>query len=287
MTNKYKIRVRPTGHYMTLKGTLTKKYGLTTVCEEALCPNIWDCWGRGTATFMILGDTCTRNCRFCYVKTGRPSGIDKTEPLRVALAVKEMGIDYVTITSVTRDDLSDGGAGQFSETVKKIKEVNPNIIVEVLTPDFWGRRDLIEKVIRSGIDVFSHNIETVKKLSPYIRDRRFSYELSLKVLSIAREIKQSLVLKSSILLGLGESINDIIEAMEDLYNIGVDIVVLGQYLRPSTKQEKIHKVYTKQEYEFLEKKGYEIGFSYVVAHPLARTSYKAREAYMEAVKRKK
>ncbi len=283
-TLKPRIRVRAGRDYHRVKNMLSRRYPVATVCEEALCPNIWECWNEGTATFMLLGDTCTRNCRFCYVKTGSPGGlVDWEEPLKVANAVREMKLDYVTITSVTRDDLPDGGASIFAETVRLIKKQSPHTLVEVLTPDFDARRELLETVIGAGVDVYGHNIETVRRLSPLVRDRRFSYEKSLRTLQLAKEISPKIVTKSSIILGMGEEWNEIIEAMKDLRSVGVDILVLGQYLRPSHRQLPVAKLYKPSEFKELEQKGIELGFAYVVSTPLARTSYKAKQAYFAAL----
>lgn len=184
---KSEVVVRINENFKKLSRIVSEK-GISTVCEEALCPNIMECWGSGTATFMIMGDICTRGCRFCYVKKGKPVLLDHEEPIKVAEAVREMGLDYVVITSVDRDDLADGGASHFSQVVKAVKEMNPDVIVEVLTPDFMGNKELVEKVIGSGVDVFAHNVETVRSLTPLVRDARASYEQSLRVLSYAKNV---------------------------------------------------------------------------------------------------
>jgi lipoic acid synthetase len=207
------------------------------------------------------------------------------EPLKVAEAVRILGLDYVTITSVDRDDLPDGGARHFAETIRAVKMLNPGVKVEVLIPDFQGDEDAIRIVVEAGPDVLAHNIETVRRLTPLVRDWRAGYDQSLKVLRVAKELNPNLVTKSSILLGLGETFEEVVEAMEDLRGAGVDILVLSQYLRPSPKQLPVAKMYSLEEFKVLEEIAYKIGFSYVVAHPLARTSYKAKEAYMEAVRR--
>jgi lipoic acid synthetase len=281
VTNKTIIKVTINDEFIKISNVV-KGLNLPTVCEEALCPNIMECWGRGTATFMIMGNVCTRGCRFCYVIKGHPKPLDEEEPVKVALAVNKMGLDYVTITSVDRDDLPDGGAEHFAKTVYAIKEMNPGIIVEVLIPDFQGNYTSVQKVVNSGVDVLAHNIETVKRLSSLVRDRRASYEQSLKVLKIAKEINPKLITKSSILLGFGESQKEVIESMRDLRNANVDILVLSQYMRPSTKQLPVAKYYSLDEFKELQEIGLKMGFSYVVAHPLARTSYKAKEAYFKA-----
>jgi lipoic acid synthetase len=283
---KVRIRVSLNERYGVV-ASLVSRLGIATVCEGALCPNIFECWGGGVATFMIMGDVCTRGCRFCYVRKGRPQPLDPTEPLKVAEAVRILGLDYVTITSVDRDDLPDGGARHFAETIRAVKMLNPGVKVEVLIPDFQGDEDAIRIVVEAGPDVLAHNIETVRRLTPLVRDWRAGYDQSLKVLRVAKELNPNLVTKSSILLGLGETFEEVVEAMEDLRGAGVDILVLSQYLRPSLKQLPVAKMYSLEEFKVLEEIAYKIGFSYVVAHPLARTSYKAKEAYMEAIRRLK
>ncbi len=259
--------------------------GIPTVCEEALCPNIMECWGSGTATFMIMGKVCTRGCRFCYVAKGRPEPLDPGEPARIALAVRKLGLSYVTITSVDRDDLPDGGARHFAETIRMVKRLNPGVLVEALIPDFQGSRDSLRVVVEAGPDVLGHNIETVERLTPRVRDRRAGYRQSLEVLRMAKELNPGLVTKSSILLGLGETLEEVLGAMRDLRRVGVDILVLSQYLRPSPRQLPVEKYYTVEEFKLLEREALRMGFSYVVAHPLARTSYRAREAYLRALER--
>jgi lipoic acid synthetase len=282
---KIRLRIRLSNNYLSV-ASLVKELRIFTVCEEALCPNINECWGSKTATFMILGKICTRGCRFCYVEKGSPEPPDPDEPRRVLEAVERLGLDYVTITSVNRDDLPDEGANQFYWTVKLIKEKYPEKIVEILIPDFSGREELISRVVEAGPDVVAHNIETVKRLTPVVRDRRASYSQSLRVLEIVKRINPRIITKSSILLGLGEEFDEVIEAMKDLRRVGVEILVLSQYLRPSPKQLPVAKYYSLEEFRELEKIGYELGFSYVLAHPLARTSYKAKEAYYEALRRR-
>ncbi len=254
---------------------------MATVCEEALCPNIGECWGSGTATFMVLGNICTRGCRFCYVLKGRPDPPDPEEPLRVALAVKEMGLDYVTITSVDRDDLPDGGASHIAETIRMVRRLNPGVKIEVLIPDFQGSRRDLYTVLEAGPDVLAHNIETVRRLTPLVRDRRAGYDQSLDILRWSKE--EGFITKSSILLGFGEEWGEIVEAMEDLASIGLDILVLSQYMRPSRKQLPVEKYYTLEEFKELEEIAYSLGIKAVVAHPMARTSYKAKEAYRKAI----
>lgn len=283
MSGKIRIRVRLGDHYKTVS-EVVRSLGIATVCEDALCPNIHDCWSSKTATFMILGDICTRGCRFCYVKKGSPLPPDPYEPYKILEAVKRLGLDYVTITSVNRDDLSDGGASQYVKTIRLLKSYDPSIKVEVLIPDFMGREDLLKMIVDASPDVIAHNIETVRRLTPLVRDRRASYEQSLKVLETVKRFNNNIITKSSILIGFGEEFDEIIEAMKDLRRVGVDILVISQYMRPSSQQIPVVKYYSIEEFKALERIGYELGFSYVISHPLARTSYKAKEAY-EAVRR--
>ncbi|MEN2999378.1 MAG: lipoyl synthase [Acidilobaceae archaeon] len=281
---KVRLRVSLNDRYYKVLSTVSS-LGIATVCEGALCPNLFECWGGGVATFMIMGDTCTRGCRFCYVKKGTPHPLDPEEPMKVARAVKTLGLDYVTITSVDRDDLADGGASHFAETIRAVKELNPGVLVEVLTPDFAGDKRAVERVVRAAPEVFAHNVETVRRLTPIARDRRASYEQSLEVLGYAKQVDPRVVTKSSILLGMGEELWEVEEAMRDLRSVGVDVLVLSQYLRPSPRHLPLRKRYTLSEFKALEELGLKLGFAYVVAHPLARTSYKAKEAYLEAKKR--
>ncbi len=283
MDAKARIRVRLTPGFSRVKGTLLK-HGLVTVCEEALCPNIGECWGSGTATFMLLGDVCTRGCRFCYVRKGRPAPLDPSEPLRVARAARELGLRYVTLTSVTRDDLPDGGASHFAATVRALKREIPGVVVEALIPDFQGSPEALRVVVESGVDVLAHNIETVRRLTSLVRDSRASYERSLWVLREAKRLRPGLVTKSSILVGLGETFEEVVVAMRDLRDAGVDILVISQYLRPSKRQAPVARYYSMEEFKWLEREGYRLGFAYVLAHPMARTSYKAWEAYQAAVR---
>jgi lipoic acid synthetase len=276
------IRVRaPIGDkYVHLKG-LVRGLALHTVCEEALCPNIGECWSAGTATIMILGDTCTRACRFCAVKTGNPRGIvDTQEPGRVAQAIAELHLNYVVITSVDRDDLPDGGAGIFGETVEEIKAKSPRTLVEVLTPDFRGKREDIERVVRAKPDVFGQNVETVRRLTYAVRDRRAGYEQTLDVLRAVKEIDPTRKTKSSILVGIGETPDEVIETMRDLRDANVDLLAIGQYLQPTRLKRHIPLVeYVRPEqFARYREEGLKLGFKYVASGPLVRSSYKAWEA---------
>ncbi|WP_338599183.1 lipoyl synthase [Sulfolobus tengchongensis] len=278
MIRKAGIAIYENENFKRVSEIVVKK-NIATVCEEALCPNIMECWGSGTATFMIMGSVCTRGCRFCYVTKGKPSQLDPEEPRRIAEAVKEMKLDYVVITSVDRDDLPDGGAEHFANVINAVKETNPNVTIEVLTPDFKGNITAVKKIIKAGVDVFAHNIETVRRLTPIVRDPRASYDQSLKVLRCVENV----IKKSSILLGFGETWDEIIQTMSDLREVGVNILVLSQYMRPSRKQLEVKKYYTLDEFKKLEEIAYSMGFSAVISLPLARTSYKAKETYLKAI----
>ena len=257
----------------------TKNLKLSTVCEEAKCPNLSECWSRGTATFMVMGDTCTRACQFCSVNTGNPKGwLDKDEPKKIAKTVQDMGIRYVVLTCVTRDDLSDGGAQHFAETVKAIKSVDKNIEVEVLTSDFNGDQSAIKTIVNSPIKVFAQNIETVERLTHPIRDPRAGYMKTMVVLKHAKEINKQIITKSSIIVGLGENDREIYKTFKDLRNHNVDIVTLGQYLRPTLNHHPIDRCVTPEEFEMYREKGLEYGFLEVVSGPMVRASYRAERA---------
>ncbi|MEM2909893.1 MAG: lipoyl synthase [Nitrososphaerota archaeon] len=269
--------------YNRVRHVLRSK-GLSTVCEEALCPNVADCWGCGTATIMLLGDVCTRSCRFCAVKAGNPMGfVDKTEPERVAMAVSELGLDYVVLTSVCRDDLQDGGAGIFADAVKAIKRTRPKARVEALIPDFRGDRKAIEIVVHSKPDVIGHNLETVKRLTPVIRDRRANYHLSLNVLKTIKELDNSIYTKSSLMLGLGESEQEIMEAMVGLRSVGVDILTLGQYLRPTKRHAPVVEYVRPETFDRLRDVALSLGFKGVASAPLVRSSYMAAELFQKVL----
>lgn len=257
--------------------------GLHTVCAEARCPNVGECWGAGTATFMILGDLCTRGCRFCAVLRGNQGGsVDLEEPERVKEAVVRMGLEYAVITSVTRDDLDDGGASVFATAIRAVKSLNPPVSVEVLTPDYIGGD--LEIVLKAGPDVFAHNIEVVKRLTPSMRHAKFSYERSLECLSQARAFDSHLKTKSSIMLGLGESDVEVEDAMADLLDVGVEILVLGQYLQPTRDHAGVVEYVHPGRFEEWALLGRSMGFGYVAAGPLVRTSYRAAEAYVRGSK---
>ena len=255
--------------------------GLATVCEEARCPNRGECWGEGTATVMILGDVCTRNCRFCAVGSGQPQPVDIDEPRRVAEAVQKLGLRYVVLTSVDRDDLPDFGAAHFAAVVAAITTLSPEILVEVLTPDFQGRVDLVAQVAGSGIAVFGHNVEVPRRLTKLARDRRCSFDTSLSVLRVAKHMYPQVLTKSSLMLGLGETEDEIFATLGELRDAGVDMVTLGQYLQPGRVQMDVEKYYSPDEFAALEARARDMGFAFVAAGPHVRSSYRAGELFVQ------
>jgi lipoic acid synthetase len=276
------LRIRlPSGeNYVNVKQTIAS-LRLHTVCEEARCPNVGECWGGGTATIMIMGDVCTRGCRFCSVAGGRPLYLDPEEPERVAKAIKEWGLRYVVITSVCRDDLHDGGADHIAKTIKTVKAQSPETMVEPLIPDFHGNRYAIKKVADAGPEVISHNIETVARLSPVVRDPRATYEQSLHVLKIIKDIDCKIYTKSSIMLGLGEKEEEVMQAAKDLRSAGVDIVSIGQYLQPTSRHLPVKEYITPEKFDSYKKSIEKMGFAYAVAGPFVRSSYKAGELFIK------
>jgi lipoic acid synthetase len=275
-----KVQLNTTENYRFLK-KLVKSERLNTVCEEAKCPNIHECWGNHrTATFMILGDTCTRRCRFCNVKTGLPRELDLEEPVRVAESVKEMGLEHVVITMVNRDDLKDGGASILAATVTTIQKMAPKTSVEVLSSDLMGDFESIKRVVDAKPSIVSHNLETVRRLTPQIRSRS-DYDRSLRFLELAKEIDPQALTKSSIMLGLGETKEEIIELMDDLLAVGVTLMNMGQYLQPSRQHIPVVKYWKPEEFDELKAIALEKGFSSVEAAPLVRSSYHAGEQYEE------
>ena len=279
------LKVRPpSGEAYARVKELLRSLDLHTVCKEAHCPNVWECWGGGTATIMLMGDTCTRGCRFCAVKSGNPHGIlDLDEPRKVAMAVAEMDLSYVVLTSVDRDDLPDGGAAHFAKTVRDIKARRPDMLVEALIPDFRGDLAAVRQVVESGVDVLDHNVETVERLQGTVRDRRANYAQSLAVLRGAKTMREGLFTKSSIMLGLGETRDEILQTMQDLRASDVDILTLGQYLRPSSWHIAVQEYVPPETFDGLRAAGEAMGFAYVAAGPLIRSSYRAGEFFMEKV----
>lgn len=263
------------------------------VCEEARCPNISDCWGgsnksAATATIMLMGDTCTRGCRFCSVKTSKaPPPLDPHEPEHTAEALSRWGLGYVVLTSVDRDDLADGGAHHFAETISKIKLKAPAMLVEALTGDYAGDLDMVKLVAQSGLDVYAHNIETVEALTPQVRDRRAKFRQSLQVLDAAKKAREGLITKTSIMLGLGETEKQLWAALEELRKINVDVVTFGQYMRPTKRHMKVEEYITPAAFEVWRQRALDMGFLYCASGPLVRSSYKAGEAFIENVLKKR
>ncbi|KAK1309161.1 hypothetical protein QJS10_CPA09g01119 [Acorus calamus] len=282
--------------YQKVKESLSR-LNLHTVCEEAQCPNIGECWNGGggaggeedgiaTATIMLLGDTCTRGCRFCAVKTSRnPAPPDPMEPENTARAIASWGVDYIVLTSVDRDDLPDGGSGHFARTVQVLKNLKPEILVECLTSDFRGDLEVVSSLVHSGLDVFAHNIETVRRLQRIVRDPRAGYEQSLSVLNHAKLCKEGMITKSSIMLGLGETDEEVKETMVDLRSIGVDILTLGQYLQPTPLHLTVKEFVTPEKFAHWKDYGESIGFSYIASGPLVRSSYQAGEFFVQSMVR--
>ena len=271
------IRVKATfdPRYNAVKQQVKEKR-LNTVCEEGMCPNISECWSNGTATFMLMGSVCTRACKFCSVDTGNPKGwLDHEEPKNTAKAVSVMGLKYVVLTSVNRDDLSDGGAEHYAETVKAIKASNPNTAVEALTPDFKGIYSSIQTIVNSGIEVFAQNMETVERLTHPVRDIRAGYQQTLDVLAESKRINPNVLTKTSLILGLGETDDEIEKTMDDLIANNVDILTLGQYLRPTLNHLPIEKWVTPEEFNYYRDLGLSKGFLEVVSGPMVRSSYRA------------
>ncbi|KAI9846736.1 MAG: hypothetical protein M1838_001165 [Thelocarpon superellum] len=279
-------------NYKKIKNDL-RGLNLHTVCEEARCPNISDCWGgsdksAATATIMLMGDTCTRGCRFCSVKTSNaPPPLDPHEPEHTAEALSRWGLGYVVLTSVDRDDLADGGAHHFAETIGKIKQKAPTMLVEALTGDYAGDLDMVKVVAQSGLDVYAHNVETVEALTPQVRDRRANFRQSLQVLAAAKRAKEGLITKTSIMLGLGETEEQLWEALRELRKIDVDVVTFGQYMRPTKRHMKVDEYITPAVFDMWRQRALDLGFLYCASGPLVRSSYKAGEAFIENVLKKR
>ncbi len=277
------LKIRPPAgeSYQRIKG-LRQELKLATVCEEARCPNQAECWGGGTATFMLLGDTCTRGCRFCNVKTGNPQlAVDHDEPLKIAQSVEAMRLSYVVLTMVDRDDLPDGGAAHVARTIRVLKEKSPGLMVEILTGDFRNDEAAIRTVVASPCEVFAHNIETTRALTKAVRDRKCGYDQSLDVLRKARAMRPDVVTKSSIMLGLGETDADVEETLADLLAAGVKIVTLGQYLRPAPKFLPVVEYVTPEKFAYWQRRAEEMGFAFCASGPLVRSSYRAGELFLE------
>jgi lipoic acid synthetase len=280
----------PTGKtYNKIKKDV-RALGLSTVCEEARCPNIGECWGgeggkdKATATIMLMGDTCTRGCRFCSVKTSRtPGPLDPHEPENTAEAISRWGLGYIVLTSVDRDDLADGGSAHIASTIARIKQKAPKILVEALVPDFSGRAVDVDRVAQSGLDVFAHNVETVESRTPFVRDRRAKYRQSLEVLQQAKRAKPGLITKTSIMLGCGEQDEELLQTLHDLREANVDVVTFGQYMRPTKRHMKVERYLTPEVFAQWQRTAEELGFLYVASGPLVRSSYKAGEFFIKNV----
>jgi lipoyl synthase len=273
-----KVRMPGGGRYEHVKQTL-RELNLHTVCEEASCPNVGECWGGGTATVMLMGDVCTRGCRFCDVSSGTPGPLDPLEPRHLAEAVGRLGLDYLVVTSVNRDELPDGGASHFAQAIVELRRAAPKTLVEVLTPDFQGSREALQMIVDAGPTVAAHNLETVERLTPRVRDRRATYRQSLDVLQFYK--RGGMRTKSSIMLGLGETHDEVVQAMRDLRAVDCDILTLGQYLRPSEKHLPVEEFVRPEAFSRLEREGLALGFRFVAAGPLVRSSYKAGEYFIQ------
>ncbi|MCZ0932265.1 MAG: lipoyl synthase [Oligoflexia bacterium] len=274
----------PSGkNYHLIKGLLAN-LKLSTVCESANCPNIGECWSGGTATLMLMGDICTRGCRFCNVKTGNPRGwLDEKEPEKVAFTLSRLNLSYVVLTSVNRDDLEDEGAGHFAKTIQLVKKRQPYLLIEVLTPDFKGKKDCLQKIIWARPEVFAHNIETVESLSRKVRDPRANYKQSLNVLEFVKNQEPSIYTKSSLMLGLGESHSEVLSALKDLRAVGCDVVTFGQYLRPQKRHLPVQRFIPPEEFKEWKQTAENMGFVYCASGPLVRSSYRAGEFFMSAL----
>ncbi len=273
-----KVKLPAGDNYLKLR-SIVKDRSLHTVCQEAMCPNIAECWGVGTATFMILGDTCTRGCRFCNVKTGHPNPIDPLEAAKLARSIEELDLNYAVITCVDRDDLADGGAAQMAEAIRAIKHRTPHVRVEVLTSDYRGDRHAIGTVVAADPDVYAHNIETTRALTPKVRDRRCGYDQSLEVLRYVKSLRPGMLTKSSIMLGLGETDDDVLQASRDLRAIGVDVITFGQYLQPTKKHLPVVEFVTPEKFAWFAREVKPFGFRQIVSGPLVRSSYHAEQAF--------
>jgi len=273
-----KVKLPAGDNYVKLRG-IVKDRGLHTVCQEAMCPNIAECWGVGTATFMILGDTCTRGCRFCNVKTGKPYELDPLEAIKLAKSIEDLHLNYAVITCVDRDDLPDGGAQQMADAIRAIRHRTPHVKVEVLTSDYRGDEAALKKVIAADPDVFAHNIETTRVLTPHVRDRRCGYDQSLRVLANAKRMRPDKFTKSGIMLGLGETDEDVLQTARDLRAVGVDILTLGQYLQPTKRHLNVVSFVTPDKFRWFAEQIKPMGYHQVVSGPLVRSSYHAEQAF--------
>ncbi len=284
-----KMRLPAGERYLEIK-ELMKGLNLATVCQEAQCPNVGECWGGGTATIMLMGEVCTRGCRFCNVKTGNPHGkLDLEEPENVARAIAKMKMDYIVLTSVDRDDLPDEGSEHFAKTVRLLKQMDPKLLVEVLTPDFKGRAEFIAPIVDAAPDVFAHNVETVERLQKRVRDPRAGYQQSLRVLQFVKQRDPSRFTKTSIMLGLGETDQEVRQTLQDLRDVNCDVVTFGQYLQPQPRHLPVEAFITPEKFAEWQSEAEAMDFLYVASGPLVRSSYRAGEFFMKGMieKRKK
>jgi lipoic acid synthetase len=275
-----KTKLPTKAEFKTIKKMLNKQ-NLHTVCEEAFCPNHAECWESGTATFLLMGSYCTRSCKFCDVETRNPHQyLDPDEPMKLAQTVKELGLKYVVLTSVTRDDLQDGGANHLSQCILEIRKTNPSVLIEALIPDFQGNLTALRQIVESKPEVLGHNIETTESLTSIVRDKRASFKRSIKVLEDIKEFDTQILTKSSLMLGLGESNEDILAALHELRKVKVDIVTLGQYLQPSRRHLPVIEYIEPNKFEYWKNIALKLGFLYVASGPLVRSSYRAGELYI-------
>nr|BFD60224.1 lipoyl synthase [Bdellovibrio sp. CKG001]BFD63638.1 lipoyl synthase [Bdellovibrio sp. HM001]BFD66208.1 lipoyl synthase [Bdellovibrio sp. HAGR004] len=278
-----KVRASTGETYENLKGMMSE-LKLATVCQSARCPNIGECWNGGTATIMIMGDVCTRGCRFCNVKTGNPKKVlDPLEPQKVAESIAKMNLEYVVITTVDRDDLPDQGAEHFVKTLHEVKKGSPNLIIEILAGDFRGDTELIYKLTDAKPDVYAHNVETVERLTPKVRDPRAGYRQSLQVLKSVKDRDPSRYTKTSLMLGLGETDEEILQTLKDLREIDCDVVTFGQYLQPTPRHLKVMEYVTPEKFDEWKRISEDMGFLYVASGPLVRSSYRAGEFFMKSL----
>ncbi len=277
-----KVRM-PRGDGYERVRSIVRTTGLATVCEEARCPNIAECWSGGTATVMLMGEVCTRACRFCHVKVGAPPPLDPAEPENLAKAVKQLDLEYIVVTSVNRDDQPDGGAAHFAAAIRALRRESPRTKVEVLIPDFKGVERDLETVALARPHVVAHNVETVERLTPKVRDRRASYKQSLRVLDCLKKRPEGLYTKSSLMVGLGETDSELTQAFRDLRSVGVDVLTLGQYLQPSQYHLRVERFVKPQEFDAYREEALAMGFLYVAAGPLVRSSYRAAEFFMKGL----
>lgn len=279
------LKVRAPGgeNYQRIKSMLGD-LKLATVCQEAKCPNMAECWSGGTATFMLMGEVCTRGCKFCHVKTGNPKGVlDPLEPEKVGYSIAQMGLEYVVITSVDRDDLPDQGSAHFSRTIRTIKKLDDHVIVEILTPDFRGEMDLVAQLVDAKPDVFAHNVETVERLQKKVRDPRANYKQSLGVLEHVKKHDPTRYTKTSLMLGLGETDEEILQTLKDLRAIDCDVITFGQYLQPTQRHIPVIEYVTPEKFKYWQQTAEDLGFLYVASGPLVRSSYRAGEFFMKGV----